>query len=65
MINDPYCLHNIYENEEFNSIIDELKSELINELEESKDPRIVGPDKEIFDTYIKYSGPIREFPKYE
>lgn len=62
VVNDPSCLKNIYEDEEFNSVMKELKVELIKELEKSKDPRIVGPNKEIFDTYIRYS-PIREFPK--
>jgi uncharacterized sulfatase len=62
VVNDPSCLKNIYEDEEFNSVMKELKVELIKELEKSKDPRIVGPNKEIFDTYIRYS-PIREFTK--
>ncbi len=33
-----------------------------NEMERSGDPRMIGPDKEIFETYIRYS-PIRIFPK--
>ena len=40
----------------------ELKQALLKELKRSEDPRIVGPDKEIFESYIRYS-PIREFPK--
>lgn len=64
VLNDPYCLENIYEKEEFNSVMKELKCQLMKELEKSNDPRIVGPYKEIFDTYIRYS-PIREFPKPE
>jgi uncharacterized sulfatase len=38
----------------------ELKTALFDELTRSGDPRVVGPDKEIFETYIRYS-PIREF----
>jgi uncharacterized sulfatase len=39
-----------------------MKSALMEELNNSEDPRVVGSDKEIFDSYIRYS-PIREFPK--
>jgi len=39
-----------------------MKDALLKELKRSGDPRIVGPDKEIFETYVRYS-PIREFPK--
>ena len=49
---------NPYGNPEFLSIEDEMKEELIR----SEDPRIVGPDTEVFDTYIRYS-PMREFPR--
>jgi len=34
----------------------------MEELKRSEDPRVVGPDKEIFDSYPRFS-PIREFPK--
>ena len=39
-----------------------MKSVLLKELKKSKDPRIVGPDKEVFDSYIRYSR-LREFPE--
>lgn len=64
IVNDPFCLNNIYGKENFISISEEMKSELMNELIKSEDPRVVGPNKEIFDSYIRYS-PIREFPKPE
>lgn len=48
-------------NQEYILIGKELKSKLMKELEKSKDPRVVGPDQEIFESYIRYS-PIREFP---
>ena len=38
-----------------------MKKVLLNELKASKDTRIVGPEKEIFDSYIRYSL-MREFP---
>jgi len=59
---DPYCLNNISENPRFSDVNQEMKDALLKELKRSGDPRIVGPDKEIFETYVRYS-PIREFPK--
>ena len=41
-----------------------MKEQLMKELKRSNDPRIVGPNKEIFDSYIRYSH-MREFPKSE
>jgi len=62
--NDPYCLYNLSGNPDYAEIENELKSELISELEVSQDPRIVGPDTEVFDSYKRYS-PMRQFPKPE
>ena len=62
--NDPYCLTNLAGNQDFADIEKEMKEALMNELKKSKDPRLVGPDKEIFDSYVRYS-PMREFPKPE
>jgi len=61
---DPYCLTNLCGQPEYSAVEKELKDELLKELTRSGDPRVVGPDKEIFETYIRYS-PIREFPKPE
>lgn len=62
--NDPYNLTNLVRNPEYASVEQELKQALLAELKKSEDPRIVGPDKEVFDSYIRYS-PMREFPKPE
>jgi len=59
---DPFCLKNLAGNAEFADVEKELKTVLLNELKKSEDPRVVGPDKEIFDSYIRYSS-MREFPK--
>lgn len=61
---DPYCLNNLSGNQDFASIESEMKSALIEELKKSGDPRVTGPDAEVFDSYIRYS-PIRQFPKPE
>ena len=62
VVNDPYCLNNLSGKSEFASVETELKTVLLAELTKSGDPRVVGPDREIFETYIRYS-PIRTFPK--
>ncbi|MCW0484549.1 sulfatase family protein [Gaoshiqia sediminis] len=62
--NDPFCLKNLTGNMAFADIELEMKSALTEELKKTQDPRIVGPDKEVFDSYIRYS-PLREFPKTE
>jgi uncharacterized sulfatase len=62
LVKDPNCLNNLYGKKEHSTLSNVMKSELIKELEKSKDPRIVGPNKEIFDSYLRYD-PIRRFPK--
>lgn len=64
ILKDPYCLNNLYEIPEFAVAGQEMKDELIQELERSEDPRVVGPDKDVFESYIRYS-PMRKFPKHE
>jgi uncharacterized sulfatase len=59
---DPFNLHNLARNPDYADTEKILKKRLFEELKKSEDPRIVGPDKEIFDTYERYS-PMREFPK--
>jgi uncharacterized sulfatase len=59
--NDIYCMNNLSGTTEFEVIEAELKEALIREMETSGDPRIVGPDKEVFDSYMRYS-PMRYFP---
>ncbi len=61
---DPFCLNNLFGNSSYSEIEKEMKTVLLKELTRSGDPRIVGPDKEVFDSYIRYS-PMREFPKPE
>lgn len=58
---DPYCLENLSGNPNYFVIEQEMKHALMQELKISGDPRVVGPDKEVFDSYKRYS-PIRYFP---
>lgn len=59
---DPFCLDNLAGKPEYASVEQEMKTILLAELKKSADPRIVGPEKDVFDSYIRYS-PIREFPE--
>jgi len=59
---DPFCLTNLAGDPKHSKIEQEMKEVLMEELKKSGDPRVVGPDKEVFDSYIRYS-PMREFPK--
>lgn len=58
---DPYCLDNLAGNPEYKEVEEEMKQVLFEELKNSMDPRFVGPDREIFDSYPRFS-PMREFP---
>jgi uncharacterized sulfatase len=58
---DPFCMVNLAGDSAYTEVEEEMKRVLLNELEQSGDPRIVGPDKEVFDSYIRYSR-MREFP---
>lgn len=59
---DPACLNNLAGKPEVRAIEADMKRELMSELRASADPRVVGPDPEVFDTYLRYS-PMREFPE--
>ncbi|SFF20671.1 sulfatase family protein [Sunxiuqinia elliptica] len=59
---DPFCLNNLIEDKNYSSIRAKLKQELRKELIRTGDPRMVGSDEGIFETYKRYSS-IRAFPK--
>jgi uncharacterized sulfatase len=58
---DPDCLVNLSGDTGYEEIEKELKNELMKVLTSTGDPRVVGPDTEIFDSYPRYS-PMRDFP---
>ncbi|MCB0630849.1 MAG: sulfatase [Saprospiraceae bacterium] len=60
--NDPACLNNLSGNPEYRETERRLKEALVAKLKATGDPRAVGPNTEIFDTYTRYS-PIRDFPE--
>lgn len=58
---DPYCLANLAGDARLAELEAKLREALFDELRRTEDPRVVGPDKEVFDSYIRYS-PMRDFP---
>jgi uncharacterized sulfatase len=61
---DPGCIHNLADDPAFSDLKNELKELLYNELKVTHDPRVTGPDHDIFDSYKRYMH-IRKFPKPE
>ena len=59
---DPFCMTNVAGKREYADVEKEMKKALMKELIKSKDPRVVGPDTEIFDSYKRYSK-MRYFPE--
>lgn len=61
---DPECMQNLAYDPEFAGIKNQMDAILLQELKTTEDPRVVGPDEGLFDTYPRYS-PMRYFPKPE
>lgn len=59
---DPACLKNLAGVSAFQKNEIRLKKDLLRELKRTSDPRVVGPDNEIFDSYRRYSS-MRYFPE--
>lgn len=61
VMEDPHCLNNLIAKSDMRFVRNEMLELLNQELEKTKDPRKVGPDTEIFDSYPRHS-PMRYFP---
>lgn len=59
---DPACLQNLAGQATMEGVEQRMKAALNDVLNGTADPRVVGPDPELFDSYPRYS-PIRDFPK--
>ncbi len=59
---DPNCLKNLSGLAAYEEVETKLKGTLLEKLRTTADPRVAGPDPEIFDSYPRYSR-MREFPK--
>ena len=51
VVKDPFCLNNLAGRSQYIATENELKAALLEELKRTGDPRTVGPDPEIFDSY--------------
>jgi N-sulfoglucosamine sulfohydrolase len=59
---DKDCLNNLVGLQDYYTIEEKMKEILMEELKKTNDPRVVGPNYNIFDNYIRYNK-IKKFPK--
>ncbi|PQB08758.1 sulfatase, partial [Polaribacter filamentus] len=59
---DKDCLNNLSGQQDYHILEAQMKNILIEELKRTNDPRVVGPDFTIFDSYLRYNK-IGRFPK--
>ena len=59
---DPDCMNNLAGKPEFSKVQKELKKQLVSQLKATGDPREVGLNPEIWETYPRLKGEIRKFP---
>src|SRR5690606_10330201 len=61
--NDPFCLVNLCDDEQFSTVKNHLKMVLENELKKQEDPRVLGYG-DIFESYPRF-GLMRNFPGFK
>lgn len=59
---DPGCTNNLANDPAYASTRNSLNTMLFDRLEETGDPRVIGPNPDIFESYRRYSS-IRSFPE--
>ena len=59
---DPYTISNIAEEEKFSKDLKFMRNKLNDFLRETEDPRVVGPNPDIFENYQRFYT-VRPFPK--
>jgi len=55
-------MNNLAGNPKFSAIQKQLNKQLISQLKATGDPREVGPNPEIWESYPRLKGEIRKFP---
>jgi len=60
--NDPGCLTNLADDPRYETVRGNLKTDLFSHLEKTQDPRIVGSNPDIFESYKRYSR-MRSYPE--
>ena len=61
VVQDPDCMKDLAGDENYLSIFTSLKSSLLESLKETGDSRL-GDNPEIWESYPRLSGPMRNFP---
>lgn len=64
ILQDPACLRNLAEERAYDAVTAGLRRQLLSFLAETGDPRVVG-DGDVFETYERLRGPMRQFPAPE
>jgi uncharacterized sulfatase len=62
IVKDPGCMTNLANNARYKSVKEELHTQLFDYLRKTEDPRIVGTNPDIFESYRRYAG-TRNFPE--
>ena len=60
--NDPFTIHNLAEDKKYSEALAMMRSKLDEFLRETEDPRVVGPNPDIFENYQRFYT-VRPFPK--
>ena len=60
IVEDPECMHNLSDNEDYSEILDQLKAQMENELKQEADPRLLG-NAQVFDQYQYAQEKMRGF----
>lgn len=63
VVNDPWCLNDLNRNPYYQNITTELYAKLMAELERQGDPRLVGKNPDIFESYPRFGG-MRYYPGF-
>ncbi|MBT8108961.1 MAG: sulfatase [Gammaproteobacteria bacterium] len=64
VIDDPDCMNDLAEDPEFSELFDEYQQQLLNTLQETGDPRVLGYG-DIWEDYPRIGGKMRYFPKLD
>jgi uncharacterized sulfatase len=62
VINDPFTIHNLADDPEYTEALKMMRDKLEKFLIETEDPRLVGPNPDIFENYQRFYT-VRSFPK--
>ena len=62
MADDPYSINNLANDKSYSDKLEVMRNKLDDFLRKTEDPRVVGPNPDIFENYQRFY-PVRPFPK--